>query len=211
MCTWLQKCGKCLSIFFYRSRVWRRLRKVKVLIYTDCSGSIDFLFECLSCWAFNWHPLPWSFSACLNGSSAWKTGVTRKIQVNMPCWCTVPACFAPCGWCLSSLGVFRRQHWECSGLSLEVGHLAMLWGEVAQMRQTVRSCPGMVHWLLPDRGKIVPVSCAYLAVQLNFILELGFWFRQNLSCETHAICTEFLIRRVQHGHLSLVIMYRDRD
>lgn len=126
----LQKCGKCLSIF-YRSRIWRRLRKVKVLIYTDCSGSIDFLFECLPRWAFNWHPLPWSFSACLNshGSSAGKAGVVRKIEVNIPCWCPVPACFAPWGWCLSTLGVLRRQQWECSGLCLQVGHPAMLRGE----------------------------------------------------------------------------------
>lgn len=71
----------------------------------------------------------------------------------------------------------------------------------------------MVHWLLPDRGKIVPVICAYLAMQLNFILELGFWFRQNPSCETHAICTGFLIRRIhhKHGHLFLVIMSGDGD
>lgn len=75
------------------------------------------------------------------------------------------------------------------------------------------SCPGIAHWLLPGRGKSVTVICAYLAVQLNFILELGSWFRQNPSCETHAICTGFLIRIIhkKHGHLSLVIMAVDID
>lgn len=75
------------------------------------------------------------------------------------------------------------------------------------------SCPGMVYWLLPGRRKSVTVICAYLAVQLNFILELDSWFRQNPSCETHGICTGFLIRRIhhKHGHLSLVIVAGDRD
>lgn len=81
------------------------------------------------------------------------------------------------------------------------------------MRQRVMSCPGMVHWLVPSRRKSVTVICAYLATQLNFILGLGFWFRQNPSGETHIICTGFLIRRIHHkcGHLSCVNMAGDRD
>lgn len=71
----------------------------------------------------------------------------------------------------------------------------------------------MVHWLLPQRRKSVTVICAFLAMQLNFILELGSCFRQNPSYEIHAIWIGFLIRRInhKHGHLSLVIMAEDRD
>lgn len=114
----LQKCGKCLSIFFYRSRVWGRLGKVKVLIYTDCSGSIDFLFECLSHRAFDWHLFPLSFSACANshGSFAGRGGGLRKSEVNIPCWCTVAVCFASQGWCFSFWGIVGMQHWGRTGL-----------------------------------------------------------------------------------------------